>query len=176
MMGFAIASSPRVLNKLALQTSHKAASGCKGLFGLVANRVGRAGAWWHIPKMHPQRPPEVPRPNADAIDTRHMRSASYVGAGIWKRCQMFTANCGEWRTPTVFERASKPGGEERTNFPGLVIELSLAHRVGNAVENAYRRGDVIVKRRKLMEAWATFCCTPPTVTGEVVSLKKEASA
>jgi hypothetical protein len=95
MMGFAIASSPRVLNKLALQTWHKAASGCKGLFRLVANRVGRAGAWWHIPKMHPQRPPEVPRPNADAIDTRHMRSASYVGAGIWKRCQMFTANCGE---------------------------------------------------------------------------------
>jgi hypothetical protein len=46
-MGFAIAPSPRVLNKLALQTSHKAASGCKGLFGLVANRVGRAGAWWH---------------------------------------------------------------------------------------------------------------------------------
>jgi hypothetical protein len=96
-MGFAIASSPRVLNKLALQTWHKAASGCKGLFRLVANRVGRAGAWWHIPKMHPQRPPEVSRPNADAIDTRHMRSASYVGAGIWKRCQMFTANCGEWR-------------------------------------------------------------------------------
>src|SRR6202451_586748 len=46
MMGFAIAPSPRVLNKLALQTCHKAASGCKGLFGLVANMVGRAGAWW----------------------------------------------------------------------------------------------------------------------------------
>jgi hypothetical protein len=46
MMGFAIAPSPRVLNKLALQTCHKAASGCKGLFGFVANRVGRAGAWW----------------------------------------------------------------------------------------------------------------------------------
>src|ERR1700733_181421 len=46
MMGFAIAPSTRVLNKLALQTCHKAASGCKGLFGLVANRVGRAGAWW----------------------------------------------------------------------------------------------------------------------------------
>jgi hypothetical protein len=43
-MGFAIVSSPRVLNELALQTSHKAASGCKGLFDLVANRVGRARA------------------------------------------------------------------------------------------------------------------------------------
>jgi hypothetical protein len=54
--------------------------------------------------------------------------------------------------------------------------LSLAHRVGNAVENAYRRGDVIAKRRKLMEAWATFCCTPPTVATEVVPLREGASA
>ena len=44
VMGFAIVSSPRVLNKLALQTSHKAASGRKGLFDLVANNVGRARA------------------------------------------------------------------------------------------------------------------------------------
>jgi hypothetical protein len=43
MMGFAIASSPRVLNRLALQTWHKAASGCKGLFGLVANRSAAPG-------------------------------------------------------------------------------------------------------------------------------------
>jgi hypothetical protein len=42
-----------------------------------------------------------------------------------------------------------------------MVELSLAHRVGSAVENAYRRGDVIVKRRKLMEAWGKYCCTPP---------------
>ena len=75
-----------------------------------------------------------------------------------------------------FRASLKTWGEERTNFPGLVIELSLAHRVGNAVENAYRRGDVIVKRRKLMEAWATFCCTPPTVATEVVPLRKGASA
>ena len=113
VMGFAIVSSSCVLNKLALQTWHKAASGCKGLFRLVANRVGRAGAWWHIPKMHPQRPPEVPRPNADAIDTRHMRSASYVGAGIWKRCQMFTANCGEWRTSDL---VAAPGRANMTVF------------------------------------------------------------
>jgi hypothetical protein len=60
--------------------------------------------------MHPERPPEVPRPNADAIDTRHMRSASYVGAGIWKRCQMFTANCGEWRTSDLVAAPGRAQG------------------------------------------------------------------
>jgi hypothetical protein len=43
--------------------------------------------------------------------------------------------------------------------------MSLAHRVGSAAENAYRRGDVIVKRRKLMEQWARFVTSPP-VAGE----------
>jgi hypothetical protein len=57
MMGFAIVSSPSVLNKLALQTSYKAASGCKVLFGLVANRVGRAGAWWHRSAAPARNPP-----------------------------------------------------------------------------------------------------------------------
>jgi hypothetical protein len=51
-----------------------------------------------------------------------------------------------------------------------------AHRVGSAVENAYRRTDLVIKRRKLMEAWARYCCTPQTVTGEVMPLKKEVSA
>ena len=60
-----------------------------------------------------------------------------------------------------FRASFKTWAEEQTNFPGLVIELSLAHKVGSAVENAYRRGDVIVKRRKLMEQWARFVTSPP---------------
>jgi integrase len=69
-------------------------------------------------------------------------------------------------------RASfKTWSEERTNFPSIIAELCLAHSPGNAVERAYRRGDVIVKRRKMMEAWAAFCSTPPAVSGEVVPLR-----
>jgi integrase len=49
---------------------------------------------------------------------------------------------------------------DRTHFPREIIEAALAHKVGNAVELAYRRGDALVKRRKLMEAWAAFCKTP----------------
>jgi integrase len=49
---------------------------------------------------------------------------------------------------------------ERTNFPREVAEMALAHAIPNAVEAAYRRGDLFEKRSKLMEAWAEFCGKP----------------
>jgi integrase len=45
----------------------------------------------------------------------------------------------------------------RTSFPRELAEAALAHAVGNAVEQAYRRSDALNKRRKLMEAWVAFC-------------------
>jgi integrase len=51
---------------------------------------------------------------------------------------------------------------ERTNFPGEVAELALAHAVGNKVEAAYRRRDMFDKRRRLMDEWASYCASPPT--------------
>jgi integrase len=45
---------------------------------------------------------------------------------------------------------------ERTSYPGEMAEVALAHRISNAVEAAYRRGDMIEKRRKMMGDWARF--------------------
>ncbi|WP_406736544.1 tyrosine-type recombinase/integrase [Thioclava sp. GXIMD4215] len=45
---------------------------------------------------------------------------------------------------------------EYTHFPGDMAEVALAHRVGNAVEAAYRRGDMVEKRRAMMTAWQDF--------------------
>lgn len=45
---------------------------------------------------------------------------------------------------------------ETTDHPREVAEAALAHRVGNQVERAYRRGDALEKRRRLMEAWADY--------------------
>jgi integrase len=59
---------------------------------------------------------------------------------------------------------------ERTNFPSEVREMALAHRVANAVEAAYRRGDLFEKRRQLMAAWGKFCIEPLPATAEIVSL------
>jgi integrase len=59
---------------------------------------------------------------------------------------------------------------EQTNFPREVAEGALAHLVGDSTERAYRRGDVLEKRRQLMEAWAGFC-DRPAATGVVVPLR-----
>jgi hypothetical protein len=41
----------------------------------------------------------------------------------------------------------------------------LARTIGDEAEAAYRRGDQFEKRRKLMEAWASFC--EPKKVGKV---------
>ncbi|MDQ7776312.1 MAG: hypothetical protein Q4615_10665 [Paracoccus aminovorans] len=49
---------------------------------------------------------------------------------------------------------------EETHYPGEMAEVALAHKVGNAVEAAYRRGDMVQKRREMMTAWATYLAGP----------------
>ena len=44
-----------------------------------------------------------------------------------------------------------------TSFPNELAEMALAHAIPNAVEAAYRRGDMFEKRRQLMAAWADYC-------------------
>jgi integrase len=46
---------------------------------------------------------------------------------------------------------------EETEFPGDVAEAALAHMVSNKTEAAYRRGKLLEKRRKLMDAWGSYC-------------------
>jgi integrase len=56
-----------------------------------------------------------------------------------------------------FRSTFRDWAAERTNFPNEVIEMALAHSIGNKVEAAYRRGDLFEKRRQLMAEWAKFC-------------------
>ena len=46
---------------------------------------------------------------------------------------------------------------DHTEVAREVAEAALGHVVGDKAENAYRRGDALAKRRKLMEDWAKFC-------------------
>ena len=45
---------------------------------------------------------------------------------------------------------------EKTDYPSDMAEHALAHAVGNAVERAYLRSDMVEKRRGMMEAWDRF--------------------
>lgn len=46
---------------------------------------------------------------------------------------------------------------ETTAFPREVIEHALAHQLKDKAEAAYQRGDLLVKRTRLMSAWAKYC-------------------
>jgi integrase len=60
--------------------------------------------------------------------------------------------------------------EESTSFPPRLAEMALAHVVGGETERAYRRADVLEKRRKLMAAWARHCASVST-SSEVIPLR-----
>lgn len=56
-----------------------------------------------------------------------------------------------------FRSTFRDWAAEETDYPNHVVEMALAHEIGDEVEAAYRRGDLLDKRRKLMEDWAAFC-------------------
>lgn len=56
---------------------------------------------------------------------------------------------------------------ERTSTPREIAEMCLAHSVGNAVERAYARSDLIEKRKILMDRWAAHCSSLP---GKVIHI------
>lgn len=58
---------------------------------------------------------------------------------------------------------------EKTQYPGDMAEVALAHRISSAVEAAYRRGDMIEKRRGMMIAWADFL-SGRSLGGNVVAM------
>jgi integrase len=59
-----------------------------------------------------------------------------------------------------FRSTFRDWAAEATAHPNHVVEQALAHTIGNAVEAAYRRGDLFEKRRHLMNDWAQFCGRP----------------
>jgi integrase len=59
--------------------------------------------------------------------------------------------------PHGFRSSFRDWAAEETDFDGEIAEMALAHTIENKVEAAYRRGNLLEKRRKLMQAWADYC-------------------
>jgi integrase len=62
---------------------------------------------------------------------------------------------------------------EETEHPRDVAEMALAHKIENPVEASYRRGDLLNRRRRLMEDWADYCGHTPTQN--VLSIDRRAA-
>jgi integrase len=60
-----------------------------------------------------------------------------------------------------FRSSFRDWAADRTHYPNHVVEMALAHSIGNAVEKAYRRGELLDKRGQLMDAWSKYCESIP---------------
>ncbi|MEJ1939256.1 hypothetical protein WDZ92_54350, partial [Nostoc sp. NIES-2111] len=58
-----------------------------------------------------------------------------------------------------FRSTFKDWAMEKTAHPGELSEMALAHAVRDKTEAAYRRGDLLAKRRALMQDWDAFCAS-----------------
>jgi integrase len=145
----------------------------------VRNSEARKATWaeinddlWVIPaqRMKEKREHRVPLSRAalSVLDRLRGKSDSgFIFAGRGGRPishDAFTRlQIGDGVTLHGFRSSFKDWAEESTGFPSKVIEAALSHVTGSETERAYQRGDLLDKRRALMEAWGHYCSATDTV-------------
>ena len=96
--------------------------------------------------------------------------------------RMNSSRVDKWLDPATgkpitahgFRATLKTWAEEASSFPHAVVETALGHTVGNAVERAYRRTDLLEQRRGLMEAWSRHCEPSGADGAKVIEFGKRA--
>ena len=68
-----------------------------------------------------------------------------------------------------FRSAFRDWAAEETSHASEVIEMALAHAIRNKVEAAYRRKDLLEKRRALLLDWEAYCKSK--VSNNIIELK-----
>ncbi len=78
------------------------------------------------------------------------------GGPVW-----IDPHCGNREaTPHGMRAAFSTWAAECTNHVREIREKALAHVIGDETERAYQRGDMLEKRRHLMNDWANYCAKP----------------
>jgi integrase len=149
--------------------------------GCCWTEIDLAAKVWGVPasRMKAKREHRVPLTTAALAILKAMeaiRQSDYVFPGIAgerlgiNSLHLLLSTMGEGVSVHGFRSTFRDWAAERTNFPREVAEMALAHAIPNAVEAAYRRGDLFDKRRKLMDAWAAYCATH--VTDDTIKVVK----
>jgi integrase len=129
------------------------------------------GAIWNVPfdRMKGGRAHRVPLPkDAVAVLDRvaKLRSGDLVFPGKKRGRPISTATMAKLLkdmgfptgTATVhgFRATFKTWGTDR-GYPWEAVEMAMSHAVGNKVERAYLRSDLLETRRQLADDWAAYC-------------------
>ena len=76
--------------------------------------------------------------------------------------------------PHGFRSSFRDWSGEVSSFPRDIAEMALAHAIKDKTEAAYRRGDLLNKRRLMMQEWADWCTKPKDKIVPVNEAKKVA--
>jgi integrase len=77
-------------------------------------------------------------------------------SAVMRRQLFIDTRTGRVAVPHGLRSTFRDWAAERTDYPRDMAEIALAHRVGGEVERAYRRSDMVEKRRAMMDAWGIF--------------------
>ena len=79
--------------------------------------------------------------------------------------------------PHGFRSTFRDWAAEQTAYPDEIRKAASGHRVGDSVQQAYQRTDLLEKRRELMNEWANFLDKPSIKQqSNVLQLRKKANA
>lgn len=76
----------------------------------------------------------------------------------------------DYATVHGFRSTFKDWCSDMTSFPNEMSEVALSHTVSDKVEAAYRRGNMVERRRQMMEAWAKYCAGKAVGGDNVVAI------
>ena len=135
---------------------------------------------WAVPKsrMKSRRPHIVPLSDRAVAIIRDLpRMGEFVFAGRHRDEHLshpamlnLLRRLGSTVTVHGMRAAFRTWAQERTAFQREVVETCLAHAVGDVTERSYARGDLLDKRRQVIDAWADFLARP--VRGDVVQFRR----
>jgi integrase len=140
-----------------------------------------SGGEWTIPgtRMKSGRPHRVPLSKAAVAVLKRMEGQddTYVfpglkhGKPLSNMAMLNLLKRMDRKTITVhgFRSTFRDWAAEQTAYPNHVVEQALAHVIGDKVEAAYRRGDLLEKRKKMMADWSRYIDRKP---GKVVQIRR----
>jgi integrase len=147
------------------------------------DEIDLANAIWSVPaeRMKSGRPHRVPLSRrAVALLQSLPRDASgfvFPGTVVGKSIsdsslrKWLQTNVGGEATVHGFRSSFSDWARDRTAYSRDVVEAALAHVIRDKSEAAYRRGDALEKRSRLMEDWARFC-EAPAIDATVTPLRR----
>jgi integrase len=158
-------------SRLALEFAIFTAARSGEVRGMTWDEVDLESGLWTLPRerMKAFREHVVPlSPRPLRIIRRcaqlRLRDCQYVFPGIRSNkplsdmtLSMLMKEMGQPYTPHGFRSSFRDWVSEETNHPSDVAEAALAHMVANKTEAAYRRGNLLEKRRVMMAEWAAYC-------------------